>query len=259
MKAGFRSQWAVRAHPRHHAAVRLLCFPYAGAGASLFLGWSNLLPAWIDVWAVQLPGRENRVREAPYVSVPELVPVLGQSLLDCTDMPFAFFGHSLGALLAFEVCRFFRNEVGREPVQLLVSGHAGPQLPYLAPHIHGLADAELVQELRRYQATPEAVLQNPELLAMVLPVMRADFALLETYSYDARPPFSFPITAFAGLQDPEVGPPMVEAWQQQTVGTFRLVTLPGGHFFLQTAREALLRIVAADLESSVMSRSPHSP
>jgi medium-chain acyl-[acyl-carrier-protein] hydrolase len=241
------SPWILRTRRNPNARLRLICFAFAGAGASAFRAWHALVPDWIEVGAVQLPGRESRIREAPYRSIPELVPALAAELLDDAPAPFAMFGHSMGALIAFEVCRFLRSRA-QGPMELFVSAHAAPQIPFPGPYIHQLPDAHFVQELRRYRGTPEAVLQSSELLAMVLPSLRADFTMMETYRYERQEPFSFPITAFAGHEDVEAPAVLIEPWREQTTADFELVTLPGDHFFLHTARDQLLHAIIARLE-----------
>ncbi len=244
------SPWIVRRRVNSDARLRLYCFAFAGAGASAFRAWHALVPDWIELGAVQLPGREARVREAPYHSIAELVPALAVELLDEAQVPFAMFGHSVGSLIAFEVCRFLRRRALAQPVELFVSAHAAPQIPYPGPFIHELADADFVNELRRYRGTPEAVFQSQELLEMVLPSLRADFTMLETYRYDPEERFSFPITAFAGGDDREAPAPLVEYWCEQTSAAFEMLTLPGDHFFLHTARERLVSEIVTRLEQA---------
>ncbi len=242
------SRWIVRRRPKPDARLRLYCLAFAGAGASAFHAWHTLVPDWIEVAAIQLPGREGRIRETPYLSIPQLVPALADELLDGTFAPFAIFGHSVGTLIAFEVCRFLRSRALGQPVELFVSAHAAPQIPYPGPYIHQLPDADFVEELRRYHGTPEAVFQSAELLAMVLPPLRADFTMLETYRYERQEPFSFPITAFAGREDNEAPAALIEPWTAQTSADFELLTLPGDHFFLHSARDRLLRALVTRLE-----------
>ena len=243
----WNSRWIVRRGPNSDARLRLFCFSFAGAGASAFRAWHSLLPDWVEVAAIQLPGRENRISEVPYASIDGLMPPLVDEMFKHAPGAFAVFGHSVGALIAFEVCRFIRSEGRPQPVGLLVSAHAAPQIPYPGPFIHELPDADFVRELRRYQGTPEAVFQSAELLAMVLPSLRADFSMLETYEYDPQPPFDFPIWAFAGEEDLEAPAVLLEPWAEQTSAEFDLLTLPGDHFFLHTARERLLDAVRACL------------
>ena len=240
------NRWVLR-YPAPEASVRLFCFPYAGAGASVFRSWAALLPPWVELCAVQLPGRETRVAEPPRRRLDDLVREASAALAPLLDPPYAFFGHSLGALLAFEVCRAFRQAGWPLPQQLLVSAHAAPQLAYLRRLLSRLPDPQLLQELRRYQGTPEAVLQNAELMRLLLPVVRADFELLDTYAYSPEPALEIPICAFAALDDTEVRFADVAAWREQTVTTFGLRQYLGGHLFLLRSAADVVNAVCNEL------------
>lgn len=239
--------WVVRHLTAGSPTLRLFCFAYAGSGASAFRSWAALLPPWIELCAVQLPGRENRIGEPLRHRLADLVIEAADGMASLLEPPFAFFGHSLGALLAFELCRTFRRAGGPLPERLLVSAHVAPQLAYMRRLLYKLPDPELLQELRRYDGTPEAVFANAELVQLLLPVVRADFELLDTYTYTAEPPFEFPISAFAALDDTEVRFQDVESWLNQTLGTFTFRQFPGGHLFLQTAARDLVEDVCSDL------------
>ena len=170
--------WIARVRPTNGAVLRLFCFPYAGGGAAAYRPWSNELPSQIDVCAVQLPGRETRLREAPFTRIGPLVETLERALRPYCDLPAAYFGHSMGALIAFELARQQRRLGRPGPVRLFVSGHHGPQLPDPHKPLHRLPKDEFVAELRRLNGTPEVVLQNAEIMELLLPYLRAD---LEDY------------------------------------------------------------------------------
>jgi medium-chain acyl-[acyl-carrier-protein] hydrolase len=159
------------------------------------------------------------------------------------DRPFAFFGHSLGALVAFEVARNLRAR-GIVPERLFVSGNIAPGIPDPAPPIHQLSEADFLQELQDLNGMPQAVLDSKELLEIILPVVRSDFAVLETYEYEPQPPLDCPITAFGGIQDPRTSKSGLEAWCIQTNKAFDLLMVEGDHFFIDTARPLLLREIA---------------
>jgi len=248
--------WLNRPKPGSEARLRLFCFPYAGGGASLYRSWAEPLASVAEIWSVQLPGRENRLGEPLYRSLPALIGALTDALKDELTAPYAFFGHSLGGLIAFELARSLRRE-GRElPLQLFVSGHLAPQVPQRHPPIHGLPYAQFVQELRRYRGTPEAVLANQELLELLVPVLRADFQLFETYVYQPDEPLDCPISAFGGLSDVEVSQEDLAAWRRQTRGLFTFRMLPGNHFFIQSARAQLLQALSLDLLRHVSAVRP---
>jgi medium-chain acyl-[acyl-carrier-protein] hydrolase len=230
-----------------HGLLRLFCFPYAGGGASVFRAWRDELPAQIEVCALQLPGRENRLAEAPIRGMESLVDALAPVLGAYLDKPFALFGHSMGGRVAFELARRLRAEHGVEPRHLLVSACRAPQVPNDDDRTHGLPDDEFVDALRRLRGVPEEVLRNRELREIFLPVLRADFTLFETTRYRPEAPLGCPITAFGGTEDTKLRRERLEPWRAQTRAGFTLTMIPGDHFYLQTQRATLLRHVAAVL------------
>jgi medium-chain acyl-[acyl-carrier-protein] hydrolase len=200
---------------------------------------------------VQLPGREARLLETPFNSLPPLVERLSQALLPYLDRPFALFGHSMGSVIAFELARFLRREHSLEPAYLFVSGRFAPQIPEPEPHSYDLAEPEFIEELRRLNGTPKEVLAHPELMQLITPMLRADFRLIQTYSYASGEPLSCAITAFGGLEDADVTREHLEGWREQTRGPFTLRMLPGDHFFLHTAQEQILRTISRQLRHEV--------
>lgn len=250
-------QWFRYWQRKPHASLRLFCFPYAGGGASIFHTWSASLPAKIEVCPVQLPGRENRILEQPFSHIQALTHALAQALHPYLDMPYAFFGHSMGALLSFELTHYLQNMGGGNagPEHLFVSAFRAPHLPDPSLPIHHLPEPAFVEELRRLQGTPEEILQNAEFLHLLLPLLRADFTVCETYVCERDTRLKCPITAFGGLQDEEVSCEMLSAWSQHTSQSFKLHYVAGSHFFLQTAQAELLQVIVQDLQS-VFRRSP---
>jgi medium-chain acyl-[acyl-carrier-protein] hydrolase len=234
---------------RDGAALRLFCFPYAGAGASLFSTWQARLPPEIEVCPVQLPGRESRWREAPLTLCGPLLEGVARALEPALDRPFALFGHSLGALLAFELARYLRRHAGVAPRRLFVSAHRAPHLPRSGVPFHVLPDAAFVEHVRRLGGTPAEVFEQPALRRLVVSLLRADLALCETYVYRAEAPLTCPIVACGAVQDRLVRPPELAAWRRHTRGPFALRLFPGDHFFVRGAAAPLLRAIAADLTS----------
>lgn len=229
-------------------AQQLLCFPYAGGGASAFRGWETRLPAGIDVRAVQLPGREWRRQEAPHLRVDSLLDALFDALpSDWFDRPYVLFGYSMGAVLAFEFARRARRFALRGPQMLVAAACRAPQLMRTAVKIYDLPDAQFVETMRRFGGTPEIVLSDPELLSLVLPVLRADFELLDAYGYAAEAPFEFPIIVYGGTRDAHATRADLASWRAHTNSEFNLRLFNGGHFFINESREQLLRTLAADL------------
>ncbi len=241
------NSWIICPRPNPQARLRLFCFPYAGGGASSFRSWPDDLPANIEVSPVQLPGRENRIGESLFTQLSPLIQTLAQVLRPYIDIPFAFFGHSLGALISFELVRQLRWQKSPMPMHLFISGRYAPQIPNPNPPIYQLPDILFAEELRWYNGTPEVVLQNPELMELFLPILRADFTINETYVYAPESPLSCPISTFGGLQDKEVSRSDLAAWREQTNGTFSLCMFPGDHFFLQKERYALLQAISDSL------------
>jgi medium-chain acyl-[acyl-carrier-protein] hydrolase len=238
--------WIPFHKPGPEARLRLFCFPYAGAGALIFRNWSDGLPADVEVCPVQLPGRGTRLMEHPFTQLSPLVETLAQALVPLLDRPFAFFGHSLGALVSFELARRVRRRYGVHPVRLFVSAGRAPQIPHRAPPIHTLPEKEFLAELRRLNGTPSEILNHEELMEIMLPLLRADFALYETYVYSTEPPLNCPISAFGGLQDRRVNDTDLEAWRAQTSVSFSLRMFPGDHFFLN--QPLLLQVLSQELK-----------
>ena len=231
------------------AEIRLFCFAYAGAGMSVFRDWSEVLPPEIEVCPIQLPGRGTRIQETPFHRLQPLVQTLTPLIQEQTDLPFAFFGHSLGALISFEVVRQLRRDSDPNPVHLFVSGSRAPQLPDLDPPIHRLPDPRFQEKLRQLQGTPEAILQDDAMMERLLPALKADFALLETYFYTNAAPLDIPITAFGGQQDSKVSQAELSEWREQTHQDFQLQMFAGNHFFLHSASPALGHTIGQALQS----------
>ena len=246
--AGAVDRWISFRKPDPKAQLRLFCFPYAGAGALIFRNWTDGLPREVEVCPIQLPGRGTRLAEPPFTKLSCLIEALARALVPLLDKPFAFFGHSLGALIAFELARQIRRQYGVHPVRLFASAGRAPQIPHRAPPIHTLPDNEFLAELRRLNGTPRELLDHKELMAVMLPILRADFALYETYLYSNEPPLNCPISVFGGLQDRRVNESDLEAWRSQTSASFSLRMFPGDHFFLK--EPLLLRALSQELQSS---------
>lgn len=227
--------------------MRLLCFPYAGGGASRFYSWAQQLGPEIELCAVQLPGREGRLTEKAFSSLPSLIDTMAPELEPYFDRQFAFFGHSNGALIAYELARWLRREAAALPRQLVVSASSAPQLPSRDAPIHSLPDGEFIEELRRLQGTPQSILENHQLMQLVLPSLRADFALRETYSHRKEPPLAIPISVFRGRWDPEVSAQEAEAWKEQTAAGFRVRVFSGDHFFIHSERDLVVQELARTL------------
>jgi len=239
--------WVLKPKPNAEARLRLFCFPYAGASSVVFRDWPEKLPAEVEVCLVELPGRGRRMREPLHDRLLPLVQTTLAGLQPHLDKPFAFFGHSMGAVISFELARALRRHRLAAPRHLFVSGNSAPQLPGQERPLHNLPDPEFLAELRRLNGTPAEVMQHAELMQLLLPILRADFAVCETHLCAAEPPLDCPITAFGGREDHRVRPEDLAAWQQQTTATFTLHLLPGDHFFIHSAQARLLELLGQAL------------
>lgn len=246
------SAW-LRSYPqKRQARLRLFCFPYAGGGASAFRSVFDRVPDEVEICPVQLPGREGRFAEPPFSSLDPLITALHEELFPYLDIPYAFFGHSMGALISFELARALRRSgQAPGPVHLLVSGHRAPHLPDLRPPAHQLPEPQLLETLRSLEGTPEEVLHHQELLQLLLPILRADFAICETYTYVPQPPLACPISVFGGLRDPNVPCEAIQAWKQHTAKKCQVHFFAGGHFFWQNEPTSLFAALWRDLAGSL--------
>jgi medium-chain acyl-[acyl-carrier-protein] hydrolase len=256
MESPVSDRWLAYTRPNPCSRLRLFCFPYAGGGASIFRAWSHSLPETVEVCPVELPGRGTRLMEPPFTEFSSLSVTTTNALYPYLDQPFALFGHSVGALIAFEVARRLRREHSLSPVYVFVSGCRGPQLPVPKPYISTLPEDNLLEELRRLNGTPKEVLEQAELMQLMIPILRADFAVDESYTYLPDSPLDCPISAFGGLQDPIVRREELAAWAEQTQASFTLRMLPGDHFFLNTMQSLLLALLAHELQQIAGSLGP---
>lgn len=229
------------------ARVRLLCVPHAGAGASTFLPWREQLAPEIGVCPVQLPGRETRLNDRPYRRLRDLIPELLTASLPLADRPLALFGHSMGALIVFELARSMRAAGMPLPTQLYVSGRTAPQIRDAHTAMFKLSDAELLAELRVLGGTPRAVLDDPAVMAKFLPFLRGDLELNENYAFADEPPMPVPVTVFGGEADPRALPEELVAWSFITAGRFEVRMLPGDHFAVFQRADVVLKHMRSGL------------
>jgi len=253
-------RWFKVFQPRPRAALRLFCFPYAGGGASVYRLWPAELPAEVEVCAMQPPGRESRWRETPHRRMEAMADEAAEAILARLDLPFAFFGHSMGAALAFEVTRRLAGAPGANgsrPRHLFVSGRRAPRITDDDEMVHALPRERFIESIRGYSGTPEEVLQNEELMELVEPLLRADFEVSETYEYTPEPSgaaLDLPITALGGVGDEDVSEQDLDAWRQETSGPFRKLMFDGGHFFLTERRPEVISVVRRELEALLAAR-----
>lgn len=242
-------RWIARPAPPSGAPVRLLCLPYAGGGPSAFRAWPARLPG-IEVLPVLLPGRETRMLEPPIDRIPPLVDALADAVAPELDRPYAVFGHSMGARVGFELVRELRRRDERAPLALFASSCKAPHVPRAPlPLFEKMPEKTFVARLRTMNGTPPEVFDNPELLELVLPAIRADFAAVDNYEYADEPALACPIRAFGGTMDTEAREDELLAWQAHTTTSFALRMLPGGHFTIVSHEQEITGAIAADLQA----------
>ncbi len=232
---------------RQQPSVRLFCFPHAGGSEHLFRTWPEQLPQTVEVCAARLPGHGARILEPALTQIDGLIDVLMEELPSYLDQPYALFGHSMGALLSFELARAVRRKGLPLPVALFVSGHRAPQLPPVRGPIYHLPDDQFTDTLRRYNGTPPAALENEELMALMIPILRADFQLCDTYQYRPEPPLNCHVMAFGGLDDADVSRAALQAWEEQSTHPSPVHLFPGDHFYLRDAEALVLQHIAQSL------------
>jgi medium-chain acyl-[acyl-carrier-protein] hydrolase len=241
-------KWVVRYRQNANARLRLFCFPYAGGGAALFRSWPDFLPSDVEVCGIQFPGREHRLGEPAYTRIAPLIQELADAISPYLDRPFAFYGHSMGALVSFELARRLRSVQNRQPVCLYLAAYRAPQLSNPNIKIYHLP-SEVFKVVLRADGISEAILQNEELMQAMLPTLRADFELCDTYEYKEEPPLICPFSLFGGLEDVRVGEADLKAWLVHSSAACHLSMLPGSHFFLHSAQDLLLTEISQDLEA----------
>ena len=250
------SPWLQVSNPNPATTARMFCFPFAGGGAQLFGRWHLSLPAEIEVCAVQLPGRETRMREAPITTAQGVVDALLPAMLPMLDKPFLLFGHSMGAILAYECAQRLEQEHALQAARLMVSARVAPhRTPPRAP-LHNLPEAEFVEGLKTLNGTPPEVFENEELLSLITPMLRADFAVNEAYKYQHDAKLNCDLVAFGGLRDPETIREGLEDWGNMTKGAFSLRMVPGDHFYLQTAHALFMRMLSLEIYQAVCREAP---
>ncbi|WP_237907673.1 thioesterase II family protein [Azospirillum brasilense] len=223
----------------------LVCFPYAGAGAAVFRDWASAVDSDTELLAVRLPGRESRIGEPPLHRVEDAVPALMAALAPLDDRPLILFGHSLGATLAYATARALVAR-GHPPAVLAVSGRRAPHLASRRPPVQGLDDAAFLSRLAALGGTPPEVLACDDLMELMLPMLRADFAMSDAFLEPGPPPLPVPILAFAGAEDEEATEAEVAGWERLAGAGFSLRTLPGGHFFLHEQRASIVRYLTEE-------------
>ena len=243
-----RDKWFFSKKPKPDASMRLFCFPFGGGGASVFHGWPDAVGDDVDVRALQLPGRETRFREPRDSDLGTLINEIVSALGAYQDKPFAFFGYSLGSLIAFEVCRELRRRNMNTPLHLFIAALSPPQLPPPHPPISALEDEEFVQKVEYYYQPEGEAWNHAELRELLLPILKDDIALYESYIYREDSPLSCPIDVFAGESDRSSPLELAQYWSEQTTDNVRQHVFQGGHFFIDHAVDEIQQLVASTLK-----------
>ncbi|MDZ7630673.1 MAG: alpha/beta fold hydrolase [Gemmatimonadaceae bacterium] len=231
---------------------RLFCLPFAGGGAVTYRLWHRTLPDDIEVVAAMLPGREARLNEAPLTSVAAMVDDLLPSVLAASDMPYAIFGHSMGALVAFELAKALERSGGRPPSQLFVSARRSPDEPETRAPMHALPEPAFLDEMqRRYGGIPAEVRAERELLDLLLPTLRADTCAFETYAMSAGPAVRCPVHVYGGVDDAHPTPAQLPAWERALGRPVRVRVFAGDHFYLNAQRDTLTADIAEQWQPDV--------
>jgi medium-chain acyl-[acyl-carrier-protein] hydrolase len=244
-----RDGWVVRPRRIADPQLRLFVFPSAGRGPAMFRPWAAHMPPGVELCIAQLPGREARWNERAFLDVCQVSRAFAEAIAFDLDRPFALFGHSLGALISFEVARHLRRSGGPMPRALFAAAHRAPHLPNRLQRIAHLPGAEFLRQLSaRYGALPQAVIEQKELMDFVLPTLKADYQMAEWYEYLDDGPLACAISVFGGADDPHVSSDELASWRRQTTAAFIHRTIAGGHFFVDRMQAPLVPLLLGDLE-----------
>lgn len=243
-----REKWMQYPRPNPDASLRLVCLPYSGGRASVFKGLATELPGDVELCAIEFPGHGRRLGEAPMTRLRPLVEQLTDVIAERIRQPFVLLGYSVGALFGFETAREFTRRGWPGPKALFVAAARAPHLRSTRPPLHELSRAQLIEGLHRLAGHHNELLDNEELVDVMLPVLRADLGLDETYAREPGSPLDCPIVAFGGSEDWTVSRPSLEAWREHTTGDFSTTTLPGGHFFLDSSQGLFAEALTAEIK-----------
>ena len=252
------SPWLERHAPRKAPRLRLFCFAFAGGNATMYRRFHEFMPNDVDVCCVQLPGHGRRAHETPYDRLDLLIDALREALEPQLDRPFALFGHSMGALVAYELARALRRHDGPRPLLLGVAGRSAPRPGLSGRALHRMPSRDLFAELRALNGTPSTALESEALMEFAEPLLRADFKLVETWEHLPEAPLRVPIVAFAGTRDPAAPASDIDRWRNETSRSFKSYVIPGDHFFIQSSQELVASILGAALNPAELRVSTSS-
>jgi len=235
-----KMSWLPSINTDEAVKYRVFCFPFAGAGSSIYRSWIEEMRPEIDVCPIQLPGRENRIQEPAIDNVEQMVAEVIEVIKSYLDTPFAFFGHCIGALIGYELASELKRQFQPAPEHIYVSAFRAPDYENPNRVLHGLTDMEIKEELRGYGGFPDAVLDNDDVMCTLMPMLRADFALHENYGFNGYQRLECPISVFGGDEDHIVRQEHMENWKDRSEAEVNMRIFKGGHFFLSANKEAIL-------------------
>ncbi|CAO5236316.1 thioesterase II family protein [Frankia sp. AgKG'84/4] len=244
--AVLESLWFRRVAAARNTGIRLVCFPHAGGSATFYQPFARALESVADLWAVQYPGRQDRRSEPPFESIDDVADQLAGLLGSAAGPPLAFFGHSMGAVVAFEVARRLRRAGRPGPAALFVSGRRAPSVPRIEL-VHQGTDADILRALRELAGTDPRILGDEEIQQMILPVVRGDYRAVERHRHVPGPPLTCPVVAFGGDDDPHASVADLRAWADHTTGAFEAHVFSGGHFYLVDELDGVTAAIAENL------------
>ncbi len=234
----------IRLSKNNNEAVKMFCFPFSGASAQSYLPFANLQNAGVNVHALEMPGRGRRFQEEMFGDMSAIVDEAATGLEPfIAARDFVFFGHSLGGLIAFEVARELRRRDKHLPMHFFISGMLAPQIPRKRKTVSDLSDTEFLERVKELEGTPDEILDNPEMLELMIPLLRNDFKIYENYRYADEEQLKCPITAFAGTEDKFVDADDVQKWSEQTAILFSKHVFDGGHFYIYSHLEEIFGII----------------
>ena len=236
------SKWFVRPNNKPDSELRLFCFPYAGGSAATFIPWENNLPSWVELIAIQPPGRSSRMFESPFNDMNLLVEDLLAPFSELLDKPYILFGHSLGSRVAYELVKLCQLRELPLPRHFIASGSRAPFIPCREKPIYDLPEDDFLRELRSLNGTPKEILDNQELMSLLLPLLRADFQIADEYCA-VKSLIDTTITVLSGVSDTDIKQEDLESWGELFRKIDSVNILPGGHFFVESNATAVLKIV----------------
>jgi len=242
-----RDTWVIVPKTIPSPKLRLFCLPFAGGNANAFREWANFLPDTVELNAVEIPGRGHRLAEPLVKQIEPLVEAIAQGIKPYLDRPFTLFGHSMGALLGFELTHYLKQEFDLQPAHLFLSGRGAPDIVDKEEPIHNLPENEFIERIKNYNGTPKEVLEHEELMQIMIPILRSDFEVCETYRYQEKPKLTLPLTVFGGLKDSSAPSADLEAWANYTEGPFALRMFSGDHFYLLQSKADLVHAILRDI------------